>query len=327
MNTNNSNEYISDASFFISDYHFSSTEKSEFLNLYPDEKLGAGNIIEINPYKGLHLSCANWYPKIDMERKFSIQKKIMKLYYFESGNVTLIQNGKKKIKISQGVNLYYNKPSSGRVLYAGKTPICYVSLLLHEEYIDRLLAFFPKHQIAFPYIFSWKPGDYNCMEIGKIFMQIREKMIKGVTSSAYYESKIIEALSLIAQNHQTDHEIYTNANLTLPHTELSQIECVRQAICKSPLAPPSTEELCRISAMSQTKLRELFRKTYGITLGRYIQQNKLEQSLVLLADASLSIAKIAEILGYSNTSKFSAAFKKIYKKNPSKYRSELTPIS
>ncbi len=322
MNTNNSNEYISDASFFISDYHFSSTEKSEFLNLYPDEKLGAGNIIEINPCKGLHLSYANWYPKIDMERKFSIQKKIMKLYYFESGNITLIQNGKKKIKISQGINLYYNEPASGRVLYAGKTPICYISLLIHEEYIDRLLALFPKDEITFPNIFSWKPGDYNCMEIGNIFMQIREKIIKGVTSSAYYESKIIEALSLIAQNHEKDPDIYTNAKLTLPHAELNKLECVRQAICKSPLAPPSTEELCKISAMSQTKLRELFRKTYGITLGRYIQQIKLEQSLVLLADPALSIAKIAGILGYSNSSKFSAAFKKVYGKSPSKYRSQ-----
>ena len=320
MNIGNNNEYISDASFFISDYYFSPTENSEFLTLCPDEKLGAGNIIEINPCKGLYLSCANWFPKIDMERKYNIPKKFMKLYYFESGDVTLIQNGKKKIKISQGVNLYYNESSNGRVLYAAKTPICYVSLLLHEEYINRILALFPKDEIAFSHIFSWKPEDYNCMEIGKIFMQIRKKMIKGVISSAYYESKIIEALSLIAQNHQKNHDIYINAKLTLPHTELSTLECVRQAICKSPLSPPNIEELCRIAAMSQTKLRELFRKTYSITLGSYIQQSKLEQSLVLLVDTSLSIAEIAKILGYSNASKFSAAFKKIYKTLPSEYR-------
>lgn len=158
------------------------------------------------------------------------------------------------------------------------------------------------------------------MEIGKIFMQIREKMIKGVTSSAYYESKIIEALSLIAQNHQKDHDIYINAKLTLPHTELNTLECVRRAICKSPLSPPTIEELCRIAAMSQTKLRELFRKTYGITLGSYIQQGKLEQSLVLLADTSLSITEIAKSLGYNNPSKFAAAFKKTYKTLPSEYR-------
>ena len=38
-------------------------------------------------------------------------------------------------------------------------------------------------------------------EITGIFIQIREKMIEGITSAVYYESKTLEILSLISQRH------------------------------------------------------------------------------------------------------------------------------
>src|SRR3712207_4282261 len=144
MSTSTQYDYTSDASFFISDYHFSFEKKSIFLKLNPGESIGAGGVVEINPCNGLYLSCANWTPKINMERKYYIAKEFVKLYFLESGSVTLIQNGKKKSIIPHGVNLYLNKPSSGRVLYGAMTPICYVSILLHREYFDKIITVFPK---------------------------------------------------------------------------------------------------------------------------------------------------------------------------------------
>ena len=151
-------------------------------------------------------------------------------------------------------------------------------------------------------------------------MQIRKKMIEGITSSMYYESKILEVLSLISQRHQLEQHNYKNAYLVISQDELYLLKSVGNVIRQPPVSPPSIEELCKISTMSQTKLRELFKKVYGIPIGKYIQQCKLEQSLVLLSGSSLSIAEIAGKLGYANTSKFSAAFKRQYKKTPSEYR-------
>ena len=68
MNTSKQYEYTSDASFFVSDYCFGHEKRSEFLKLNPRESTGAGCVIEINPCEGLYLSCANWTPKISMER-------------------------------------------------------------------------------------------------------------------------------------------------------------------------------------------------------------------------------------------------------------------
>lgn len=156
----------------------------------------------------------------------------------------------------------------------------------------------------------WMYKDYNIPGIARVFMQIREKMIEGVTSAVYYESKTLEILSLISQRHRLKQQHnYENTYLTISQKELYILKNVGKVIRQTPMCPPSIEELCKISAMSQTKLRELFKKVQGIPLGKYIQQCKLEHSLVLLSGNSLSIAEIAEKLGYANTS-FSAAFKK-----------------
>ena len=313
-------KYTSDASFFVSNYCFCHKKKADFLNLNPRESTGTGYVVEINPHEGLYLSYANWTPKINMERKYCILKKFIKLYFLECGDITLIQNGKKKSTIQHGVNLYLNKPSSGRVLYGSMTPIRYVSILLHEEYFDRISMAFPKDGLSLEDAFLWISDDYNAPEISKIFMQIRKKMIEGITSSMYYESKILEVLSLISQRHQLEQHNYKNTYLVISQDELYLLKSVGNVIRQTPISPPSIEELCKISTMSQTKLRELFKKVYGIPIGKYIQQCKLEQSLVLLSGSSLSIAEIAGKLGYANTSKFSAAFKRQYKKTPSEYR-------
>ncbi len=321
MNASKQYEYISDASFFVSDYCFCHEKKAEFLKLNPKENTGIGGVVEISPREGLYLSCANWTPKISMERKYCILKKFVKLYFLENGNVTLIQNGKKKSIIQHGVNLYLNRPVNGRVLYGAMTPICYVSILIHGEYFDKIATAFPKNGLSREDVFLWTYKDYNTPEITRVFVQIREKMIEGITSAVYYESKTLEILSLISQRHWLEQQHnYENTHLTISQDELYILKNVGKVIRQTPMCPPSIEELCKMSAMSQTKLRELFKKVYGIPLGRYIQQCKLEHSLVLLSGNSLSIAEIAEKLGYANTSKFSAAFKKQYKKTPSEYR-------
>ena len=56
MRTSKQYEYISDASFFVSDYCFYREERAEFLKLNPKENTGTGGVVEISPRKGLYRS-------------------------------------------------------------------------------------------------------------------------------------------------------------------------------------------------------------------------------------------------------------------------------
>ena len=113
MNASKQYEYISDATFFVSDYCFCHEKKAEFLKLNPKENTGIGGVVEISPREGLYLSCANWTPKISMERKYCILKKFVKLYFLENGNVTLIST----MCIVSDASLSYPNNAGSRITY------------------------------------------------------------------------------------------------------------------------------------------------------------------------------------------------------------------
>ena len=93
----------------------------------------------------------------------------MKIYYLESGGVTLIQNGRKAQPITEGIHLYLNKPSQGRVLYQPNIPISYASVLLFEDYIEKNLQDrFTPDDFDYAEVYDWKAFDYNTPEIGTI---------------------------------------------------------------------------------------------------------------------------------------------------------------
>lgn len=54
-----------------------------------------------------------------------------------------------------------------------------------------------------------------------------------------------------------------------------------------------------------------FKRSFGIPPHRYVIQQRIERSKTLLAGSALSIAEIGLALGFSRTSSFSAAFRKI----------------
>ncbi len=84
--------------------------------------------------------------------------------------------------------------------------------------------------------------------------------------------------------------------------------------------PPSINELCRKAAMSATKFKNLFKAVYGIPVYEYYQQKRMQQAAGFLDEDRFSIKETAAKVGYSNTSNFSAAFKKQFKMLPTDYK-------
>jgi AraC family transcriptional regulator len=65
-----------------------------------------------------------------------------------------------------------------------------------------------------------------------------------------------------------------------------------------------------------------FKKSFGIPPHQYQVQRRIEQAKLLLADPSISITDVGFTVGYSQTSSFSVAFRKITGWTPSEYRRE-----
>jgi len=73
---------------------------------------------------------------------------------------------------------------------------------------------------------------------------------------------------------------------------------------------PKIEKLARIALMSETKLKNAFKKAYGMGLFEYYQKNRMHKAKELLNVNKYSVSEVGVMIGYQNLSNFSSAFKK-----------------
>ncbi len=80
------------------------------------------------------------------------------------------------------------------------------------------------------------------------------------------------------------------------------------------------ETLEKISKMSGTKLKNLFKEKYGQGITEYTQRKRMNVAETLLLNTELPIKEIAESVGYTSHSKFSIYYKRYKGQLPSEVR-------
>ena len=73
---------------------------------------------------------------------------------------------------------------------------------------------------------------------------------------------------------------------------------------------PSIGNLAREALMSQTKLKNVFKKAFGMGMYEYYQKNRMHKAKQLLDTGKYSVSEVGVLLGYQNLSNFSNSFKK-----------------
>ena len=89
----------------------------------------------------------------------------------------------------------------------------------------------------------------------------------------------------------------------------------------------SQKTLEKISMMSGTKLKKLFKQKYQSSITEYTQRRRMNIAEMLLLTSSLKIQDKAEAVGYSSHSKFSACFKKYKGIYPREIKKTTNPIN
>lgn len=92
-----------------------------------------------------------------------------------------------------------------------------------------------------------------------------------------------------------------------PHRD--QLETARALIRQHATTPNKLENILSDINISYPRLRNLFSQTYGISLGNYRIQVRIEQACALLETSPKSIQEIADLLGYADAFTFSKQFK------------------
>ena len=80
------------------------------------------------------------------------------------------------------------------------------------------------------------------------------------------------------------------------------------------------EDLAHKYLMNPTTLKDVFKAVYGESIASHMKEHRMEKAAELLRETELSIAAVAEAVGYDSAGKFSSAFRERYHLLPSEYR-------
>lgn len=72
--------------------------------------------------------------------------------------------------------------------------------------------------------------------------------------------------------------------------------------------------------MSESKLKSCFKRQLGCSVTQYIQGRRMNQAEHLLIDTDFTMGQIAQMIGYTTSSRFAELFKKSTGLLPNEYR-------
>lgn len=87
------------------------------------------------------------------------------------------------------------------------------------------------------------------------------------------------------------------------------------------------EEAVTISGLNRNKVHYGFKEMFGSSLQAYCNELRMQRAADMLRNSALPIARIAEDLGFSEATNFTAAFRRHFREVPSKLRRSSQPVT
>lgn len=132
----------------------------------------------------------------------------------------------------------------------------------------------------------------------------------------YQKIKTLELLLYLAKTELT-------SDSQLSEYQLEQINIVKKIhsqLMKHMEQRITIEELSKQYLINPTTLKNVFKSVYGTSLASHIKEHRMDQAAKMLRESEMSIAEIAQAVGYDSQSKFTTASKAYFKILPREYR-------
>ena len=148
----------------------------------------------------------------------------------------------------------------------------------------------------------------------KVAMEILNCKMDPPAADFFFKAKANEWVSIVI-------DTYLNRNkYKIESDDNKALEDVARFLDDHFTMNVNQETLEKISRMSGTKLKNLFKEKYGQSITEYTQRKRMNVAETLLLNTELPIKEIAESVGYTSHSKFSIYYKRYKGKLPSEVR-------
>ncbi|HEY9763907.1 MAG TPA: AraC family transcriptional regulator [Trichocoleus sp.] len=156
-------------------------------------------------------------------------------------------------------------------------------------------------------------------QMRQCLQQIVHCPYSGVIKRMYLESRVLELLSLQLLQ-------WPKATPSAPDSKVlrkDDVERLHQAkslLLRQADQPPSIAELARQVGLNEYKLKLGFQQVFGTTVFGCLRSHRMMQAKQFLADDEMSVAGVAQAVGYTSQSRFCDAFKRAFGVTPRDYR-------
>lgn len=174
-----------------------------------------------------------------------------------------------------------------------------------EEYFDLSAAFQCVDQAT----------DFPAMS--KLLFEIENYRGEGIAASLFYEAKVREAIALVVDNQKK--QAAKNEH-PLSGEDIERLRDVVGYIADHYAFEIPLARLASIACMSESKLKTCFKRYTGLTVTEYIQGRRMSQAEHLLIDTDFTMGQIAQMIGYTTSSRFAELFRKSTGILPIEYR-------
>ncbi|PRD47796.1 AraC family transcriptional regulator [Sphingobacterium haloxyli] len=134
----------------------------------------------------------------------------------------------------------------------------------------------------------------------------------------HIESKIIELLMLQLEQF----EVFHNGNMRteVDKRTYKKMQDAKNIIEDSLSSPCSLIDLANRVGTNEYHLKKAFKKVYGTTVYGYLTEMRMHEAKRLLLTGDLNVSEVALMMGYNDSTNFTAAFKKYYGFTPGKVK-------
>src|SRR6185312_10894228 len=151
--------------------------------------------------------------------------------------------------------------------------------------------------------------DFLNAKTKKLLNEIFTRNTESVTPLLYINTRVLRLLEeFLANMLRRNLREFSSGLSSKDFQSVSKIERILLESYASDF--PKIEKLARIALMSETKLKNIFKKAFGMGLYEYYQKNRMHKAKEFLSMNRYSVSDVGAMIGYVNLSNFSSAFKK-----------------
>ncbi|PIG95353.1 AraC family transcriptional regulator [Gloeocapsopsis sp. IPPAS B-1203] len=166
--------------------------------------------------------------------------------------------------------------------------------------------------------YYFQHGGKTTSAMQTVLYQILHCPYQGVSRRLYLEAKAFELMALRLEQIASTSEAHSLIRLN--NAQLDRLYHAKEILCDRLDNPPSLLELAREVGINHNKLKQGFRQVFGTTLFGYLHDCRMEKARCLLYQGRLTVASVANEVGYANAAKFASAFKRKFGITPSACR-------